>query len=353
MRTPSPAHDDSALTNESGQPQPSILQDSTELRRRIGFATLALIPVAALVTAAVMACGVGGTTTSSSSGGSNSSGVDCSYSETSTASGQSSTASWSCTSTERLVTANDIPDHSIGTFPNSNCPNTMSAQSYSWYTALSPTESTTSTTVAPTGYALNGVKFDPATAGTCPSNATSTSQCSLIGNSGAWNIEALGQSTFNFGVDSNNAHVQPSGAYHYHGMPTGILSNNNDGGTTLTSSTKMLLVGWAQDGFPIYARWGYTTATSSSSALKVMVSSWQVKTTPDSGRPSTSVVPMGVFTQDYQYVASSGDLDACNGRFDVTPEYPSGIYHYYITDTWPFIPRCAMGTTFLDNKQLF
>jgi hypothetical protein len=53
---------------------------------------------------------------------------------------------------------------------------------------------------------------------------------------------------------------------------------------------------------------------------------------------------MGAFTQDYEYVAGSGDLDECNGRFDVTPEFPSGIYHYYATDTWPFLTRCWKGT---------
>jgi hypothetical protein len=160
----------------------------------------------------------------------------------------------------------------------------------------------------------------------------------LLGNTGTWTIEALGQNSFDFGLDTNNAHVQPNGAYHYHGIPTGIL--NNDGAT----GQKMLLVGWAADGFPIYARWGYSVATDATSAIKVIKGSYELKSTPDSGRPSTSVIPMGAFTQDYEYVAGSGDLDACNGRTGVTPEFPNGIYHYYITDTYPFIQRCAYGT---------
>ena len=49
---------------------------------------------------------------------------------------------------------------------------------------------------------------------------------------------------------------------------------------------------------------------------------------------------MGTFQQDYSYVAASGDLDESNGRTGVTPEFPSGIYHYYITDTYPYIQRC-------------
>jgi len=228
----------------------------------------------------------------------------------------------------------------VGEFPNANNPNTITTQSVSWTGTLSPAQTSSSTAVEPTGYALNGVKFDPGTAGTCPSDATSTSDCTLLGNDGSWNIEALGQTTFNFGLDSNNAHVQPNGAYHYHGMPTGLL--NNAGITS--SSPAMLLVGFAQDGFPIYARYGHSTATDASSDLRVITSSYQIKSTLDSGRPSTSVIPAGTFSEDWEYVEGLGDLDACNGRFDVTPEFPQGIYHYYVTDTYPFIGRCVYGT---------
>jgi len=58
---------------------------------------------------------------------------------------------------------------------------------------------------------------------------------------------------------------------------------------------------------------------------------------------STDIYPMGTFAQDWEYVAGSGDLDECNGRFGVTPEFPEGIYHYYATDTYPFFQRCVKG----------
>jgi len=285
------------------------------------------------------------TTTTSSTSGTSTASIQCSYSETTpnTSAGFTSKSAWSCSSTQRSVSANGIPDHAVGTFPNPNNPNAIAEQTVSWYAALSPANTGTSSSVSPSGYALNGVKFDPSTAGTCPSSATSTSACSLLGGGGTWTIEALGQSSFDFGLDTNNAHVQPNGAYHYHGVPTGILNNNN------ATGQKMLLVGWAADGFPIYARWGYTVATDATSAIKVIKASYQLKSTPDSGRPSTSIIPMGAFTQDYEYVEGSGDLDACNGRTGVTPEFPNGIYHYYITDTYPFIQRCAYGTV-LDSS---
>ena len=285
--------------------------------------------------------------TSSSSSGScsgttaSTAGVQCSYAynafNSSASVNQNSTVTWSCSSTMRSMTSNGIPDHATGTFPNSNCPNTIAPWSASADVTLTPADTGTAAPIQIVGFALNGVKLDPSTAGTCTVSGSSTT-CSLIGNTGTWNIEALGQSSFNFGVDSSNAHVQPSGQYHYHGMPEAVLTKLSNG------EMKPTLVGFAFDGFPVYARYGYTDATDSTSAVKAMKGSYQLKSTPDANRPSTSTYPMGAFTQDYEYVAGSGDLDECNGRVDVTPEFPCGIYHYYITDTYPFIQRCVKGT---------
>jgi len=52
---------------------------------------------------------------------------------------------------------------------------------------------------------------------------------------------------------------------------------------------------------------------------------------------------LGTFKQDWEYVEGSGDLDECNGRVGVTPEFPEGIYHYFATDTYPYFQRCLMG----------
>jgi hypothetical protein len=105
---------------------------------------------------------------------------------------------------------------------------------------------------------------------------------------------------------------------------------------------KMLLVGYAADGFPIYTSYGYSAATNAASALKPMRSSWQIKKGERSGGPGGK--SDGKFTADYEYVAGSGDLDECNGRFGVTPEYPQGIYHYYITEEFPQLARQWRGS---------
>lgn len=250
-----------------------------------------------------------------------------------------STSKWSCTDTKRLMTGNGIPDHPV---VGGNFATPISAQNLSISFTLTPavvSQAGTALGHRPPGYVLNSVKLDPATDGTCSSSATSTQPgqgCVAIMGRDPWNLEAMG-GAFQFGTDENNAHVQPNGQYHYHGIPEGYLSRVGAG-------QAMTLVGFAVDGFPIYARYGHSTASDATSSIRVMTSSWRKKATPDANRPSTSIFPMGTFTQDYEYVAGSGDLDECNGRVGVTPEFPNGTYHYYITDTFPFIQRCVKGT---------
>ena len=232
-----------------------------------------------------------------------------------------STVSFTCTATTRTMVSNGLPDHAPGTFPNPNCPNTITAQAVTQDTSLVPAMDAQSAVKEP-GHLLNGVKLDPGTA-------------ESYQNAGTWRIEAI-QQYRDLGLDTSHAHVQPSGAYHYHGMPEGFLAK-------LGKGKAMTFVGFAVDGFPLYARYGYTDAMDASSEVVVMTPSWRLKATADSGRPSTTEVPMGTFTQDWEYVAGLGHLDECNGRFGVTPEFPNGTYHYVITDAYPFIQRCVKG----------
>ena len=261
--------------------------------------------------------------------------------------------SWSSNDSNRILKGNGIPNHEVGTFPNSNNPNTIREQSVNKNFTLCPSVISEGglDIVGPAmviAYALNSVKFDPATAGRC----NDSGECSLAQGQGNWNIEALGHNTFNFGDDMNHAHVQPNGAYHYHGIPELLIEflGDNEG---------MTLVGWAADGFPVYARYGFSDANDSASQVIALQSSYRLKSQPDTNRPMvlTSLaggpgqgttnpnipIPMGAFTQDYEYVDGLGDLDQCNGRYGVTSEFPKGIYYYVVSDDFPFFTRCLKG----------
>jgi hypothetical protein len=249
-----------------------------------------------------------------------------------------SRSQWGCVNGNRELSANGVPDHPVGTFPNAGNPNTISALTVSAEYSLVPVQTTTVTTLGgprgSTGYVLNGVKIDAGTAGSCDNSGAN---CSLIDHSGSWSIEALGQTNFDFGTDDNNAHVQPTGDYHYHGMPESFVTSQGGNSSSIT------IIGWAADGFPIYARYGYSEANNSASSIVAMTGSYQLVTTVSTSRPDISVYAMGTFAQDWEYVANSGDLDECNGRYGVTPEFPDGIYHYYATDTYPYFQRCVKG----------
>jgi len=228
----------------------------------------------------------------------------------------------------RYIESNGIPDHSHGNFPNRGNPNAISAQNHRFRMPANPVKAgnITQLRLQPFGVALNGIPFDPGAAEFWRNDRSS-----------GWQYEAM-SGAIPLGIDFNNAHVQPSGAYHYHGIPTGLVDK-------LSTNNQMTLIGYAADGFPIYSQYGYRKPMDSTSGLRKLSSSYQLK---QGQRPSGNRGPGGrydgTFVQDYVYRAGSGDLDQCNGRTGVTPEYPNGIYHYFLSDQYPFIPRCFVGT---------
>jgi len=225
---------------------------------------------------------------------------------------------------QRLVSANGLPNHSTGQFPGPGNPNRIAPQNYSFHVPTSPTAAAkpVSSRGAWFGVAVNGVPFEPGTA-------------EFWNNQPEWVYEAR-SGFINLGLDQNNAHVQPTGAYHYHGLPTGLM--NALGG----DGKKMLLVGWAADGFPMYSSFAHSVATNALSTLKKMRSSWQIKNGQRANGPGGKYD--GRFTLDYEYVKDAGDLDECNGRYGVTPEFPNGTYYYCITDEFPQLGRFWHGT---------
>ncbi len=233
----------------------------------------------------------------------------------------------------RHIMANGIPNHTTGAFPNQGNPNTIRPQTYRFRVPANPQVAQQITPAKPFiyGIAVNGVLFDPGTA-------------EFWNRDRRWRYDAL-SGKINLGLDANNAHVQPGGIYHYHGLPVGLVHKLGDG-------ARMVLLGYAADGFPIYSQYGYGDPQNRKSGLRKMRASYRLKS---GQRPSPPDGPGGsydgTFDEDYEYVKGVGDLDECNGRFGLTPEYPKGIYHYYITDTYPFISRNLRGTPDLSFRR--
>jgi len=235
------------------------------------------------------------------------------------------------------VASNGIPNHQVGRFPNRGNPHSIRPQKYDFELPEDPKPAETITSIyftsrfgppnMPFGVAVNGVLFDPGTAEFWQGD-----------RSRGWNYEALGGAV-PLGIDENFAHVQPQGAYHYHGIPEQLLKELG-----LDSTKHSPLVGWAADGFPIYCIYAHGDPVDPKSEIVPLRSSFRLK---EGDRPGGDKGPGGkydgTFFQDYDYVQGSGDLDECNGRFCKTPEYPEGTYAYFMSKEWPVIPRAFRG----------
>ncbi len=242
----------------------------------------------------------------------------------------------------RVIEANAVPSHDIGTFPNSGNPNTLTAQKKSYAVPKSPIIADQPTFVYDRGIdhgrpayvwgvALNGVKIEP--------SANEFFQ-GPGGPNSDWTVEALSDEVY-LGEDCNNAHIQPNGEYHYHGVPSGLIERLTAG----QASGSMILAGWAADGFPIYYAFGPRDPDTLDSELIELRPSYQLREgdRPGDGETAPDGAYSGRFVRDYVYEAGSGDLDMCNGRNGVTPEFPEGTYYYLLTDRFPFAGRCLVG----------
>ena len=220
---------------------------------------------------------------------------------------------------QRTISANALPNHETGDFPNAGNPNTITAQNSQWVFPTEPVLTDTAQFAMTPGVALNGVKFEPATAETtdCATGET-------------YRLEAL-QDVYDLGFDMNNAHVQPNGEYHYHGVSPLLVDVFDDG-------NDLVHVGFAAD--------GHLMVYSLSGAYP---SGYTLSTTPRTGtdcQPSLrntsaldleGTMPDGTYTSDWVHTAGPGVLDECNGiEID-------GVYTYVITNEFPFLSRCLVG----------
>lgn len=109
-------------------------------------------------------------------------------------------------------------------------------------------------------------------------------------------------------IDPCGGHIDPFGYYHLHfgaEEMNNVLLANNITEVTCTNFTQSetAFVGFAKDGFPIYA-----------------------------SKDQDGTLPT--------------DLDECQGHTSVTADYPNGVYHYHISSTnAPNLPTCLKGVS--------
>ena len=189
-----------------------------------------------------------------------------------------------------------------------------------------------------------------------------------------WNRDAFLNESRTF--DAAYAHQQNRGTYHYHAEPIALrylLGDHVD----FDSATKTYresssapvkhspIIGWMQDGYPLYGPYGYSNPTNPASGLRRMVSgfaarnggngtdnlaqngrtalpAWAVREQSMNAKQTGPAVnqnrPLGYYIEDYAYLGDCGkilgkdfDLDELNGRWCVTPEFPKGTFAYFTT----------------------
>ena len=264
------------------------------------------------------------------------------------------------TTTHINVTTSNLLNHVIGTFPISNSTafvedktskytikviaDATDANHYSDASTSTAAQFVTATTTAKThtGIAVNGgLVFNGNTGVT-------------IDTTSNWHYNAMyrnevGRDTAGGNPDANNryGYVQPS--------PKTV------GLSAWSTSTHSPIIGWAFDGLPIYGPYGYTDRLNDTSDIKRLVSSYSLKTNArDTYALGVGGIPTGEFIEDYVFDTATGDLDEFNGRFMVTPEFPSGVWAYVATiDTagapaYPYTvgPKFRFTTTDLANNIL-
>jgi hypothetical protein len=277
------------------------------------------------------------------------------------------------------VKTKGIPAYITGPFLDGN-PSQATNQNAIFKLSRNPVQNTgtpTNTTGGNIGICINGVAIFDYRDGVAW-NATTNALCGGPGNppcpggpmaSLPWNRDAIRAERPGF--DCSKGHPA-MGNYHHHQNPSAFNLDLNvlsticnlyaaDGLYTIDSTQHSPLIGFAYDGFPIYGAYGYRN-TDGTGGIVRMKSGYELRNitvrttsptgaTVTAGPPVSTTYPLGYFREDYQYVGGSGlpdVLDVHNGRFCVTPEYPSGTYCYFATvdANWNSAYPYIIGPTF-------
>jgi hypothetical protein len=278
--------------------------------------------------------------------------------------------------TSAYIRTKGVPGYITGPFLDGN-PSITTSQNAIFKFPLTPAPNTgtpTATTGGNIGIFINGVALFDYRDGVSWKNATGALAGGPLGGmgDGVWNRDAV--LAERSGFDCAKGHPA-MGNYHHHQNPSAFKLDLNvisticnlydaDGLYVIDTTAHSPLIGFAYDGYPIYGAYGYKNADGTGGIVR-MKSSFTLRsittrttyydgTVVTPGPPVSSTYPLGLFREDYQFTppAAPDYLDIHNGRFCVTPEYPSGTYAYFCTvdsrlnSAYPYV----VGPTFYGIK---
>lgn len=146
-------------------------------------------------------------------------------------------------------------------------------------------------------------------------------------------------------LDTSRGHPA-NGMYHYHGYTTAIY--NETMAEVLSATQHGRIMGIAYDGFPIYGPVGYSDPLNPQSTLTVLQTGYVCRGGSTGEEPCTDIELQD--PNNFSYDATNADVDECNGRYGVTPEFPNGMYYYVMTvdsssgdPTFPGLPYCVQS----------
>ena len=119
---------------------------------------------------------------------------------------------------------------------------------------------------------------------------------------------------------------QPDGQLRY-GSYDLIKSGNKETESRFHSP----IIGWAYDGNPIYGPYGFNTPEGG--FVRAMKTGY-VRDNEIVNSINRPVLDPGAFVEDFVFTGE-GDLDVHNGRYCITPDYPNGVYAYFLTTIDP------------------
>ena len=239
--------------------------------------------------------------------------------------------------THLIITTNGLPNHDFETtLACSQAGDCATAQSYTWSIPRSPVNDTIGGHDSTNCPEANGDKECAPDRGAV---AVAINGVPIYGPEDGPGGDAVASHHGVFNEDRQpielgicHGHAAQGGTYHYHADANCMhwhpeegesIENDYDDSTiqavaqNTNDGNHSKVIGVAFDGYPIYGFWGYDEQMN----VVEMKSSYQLK----AGETGYNGI------DSYEYVEGLGHLDACNGHFGPTPDFPQGIYHYHTT----------------------